>query len=667
MKRLPLAILLAVPLLCAIGALCALSGLCSLAQLRWGQPLLRQHLPVSTPYTDAPHAPSAGLSGPEALLASAQLPPADPYALAQRLRHQPGPVTRATLTPRSAYSIGDHERFWLLDLESPVFSQIDATMQYLSPHLYLWVQDDLEIPPDALRLSAHAFEERLYPTVRRFFGSEWSPGIDNDVRLTILHARFSGATGYFFSGDEYLSAVVPHSNQREMFYINPRQAEPGTEPYDATLAHELQHMVHWHADANEEAWVSEGAAELSMHLCGYPRSARVGAFAGRPDVQLTLWQAEDDGTTRHYAAAFLFLAYYAERFGAEMTRDLIASPLNGPLGFESVLRQHGLDTSFEDLFVDWTTANYLSGADVSVPAAYAYGEIQVRAQPERSVSSFPAEGTGTVHQYAADYIELHSAGTDIRVDFDGAAVSKGSLGQPMVPLVPNQAHSGSRQWWSNRGDNSDMTLTRPFDLRKLSQASLEAWLWYDIEAGWDYAHVEASIDGGESWEILTGRHTTLDNPSGNSYGPGYTGLSGDGPDRAAWVREVFDLSPFTGHNVWIRFEYLTDEAVTRPGLCVDDLRIPEIGYSYDAEASDDGWVAEGFVRTDNALPQRYVVQLIRIADKVSVERVSLDEQQRGTVTLRGFDAGQRAVLVISAVTPVTSEVGNYRYQILPLQ
>jgi immune inhibitor A len=133
------------------------------------------------------------------------------------------------------------------------------------------------------------------------------------------------------------------------------------------------------------------------------------------------------------------------------------------------------------------------------------------------------------------------------------------------------------------------------------------------------------------------------------------------------VREVFDLSPYCGRNVWIRFEYLTDEAINRPGLCLDDLRIPELDYACDAETSDDGWVAAGFVRTDNVLPLRYVVQLIRIADSVSVERIVLDQQQLGTVSLRQFVAGQKAVLVISAVTPVTAEVARYHYQIRPLQ
>ena len=64
------------------------------------------------------------------------------------------------------------------------------------------------------------------------------------------------------------------------------------------------------------------------------------------------------------------------------------------------------------------------------------------------------------------------------------------------------AHSGRYVWWSNRGDESDTTLTRTFDLTGLEQATLQAWLWYDIEKDYDYAYVEVSTDGGQTWEVL---------------------------------------------------------------------------------------------------------------------------------------------------------------------
>ena len=615
-----------------------------------------------------PSAPTPVLTDTEALLASTQIPPRDPYDLARRLKHVAGAFPPSTAMAPVEYSLGDHETFWVLNLDPLESFQVRATLRHISPHLYMWVQDDLNVEQEALERSAQTFEERLYPTIQRYFGSEWSPGIDNDRRLTVLNARFSGAAGYFSTSDEYPTAVMPYSNQREMFYINPQYEQPGTTPYDSTLAHEFQHMVHWSADTNEDAWVTEGASELAMHLCGYPRHGRISTFAHNPDTQLTSWDLHS--ASAHYSAAFLFLAYFAERFGPEMTRDVVANERNGIAGFESVLQAHEINLSFQDLFADWVIANYLDGeSGITVTTPYAYQELDVQAKAERIISSYPTQGDGTVHQYATDYIELRPAGQDVRLDFTGVAT---------ITLVPNQAHSGHYQWWSNRGDNSDMTLTRSFDLTGLKEATLNAWLWYDIEDGWDYAYVEASADGGMTWHILPGEHTTSENPSSNSYGPGYTGVSGqenDGPGNAEWIEESFDLSRYAGQQVSVRFEYLTDEAVTRPGLCVDDIRIPELGYSYDAEESDGGWKARGFVRSDNTLPQRYIVQLIRIAERapsssgrsqVSVERLPLSKEQSGSWSIHGLDRSVRkAALVISAATRGSREPASYHYEIYP--
>jgi immune inhibitor A len=566
--------------------------------------------------------------------------------------------------PKS-YRVGDRERFWVLDL-APVRSfQVQATLRHITPHLYLWVQDDLDVPQEALERSAQIFDERLYPTVRAYFGAEWSPGIDNDLRLTVLHARFAGATGYFSSTDQYPSALASNSNQREMFYINPEQAEPGSSAYEGTLAHEFEHMVHWYADPNEDAWINEGMAELAMYLCGYSRDFRVRAFADAPDTPLTQWEVQDNCLEQHYGAAFLFMQYFAQRFGAEMTRDLVACPLNGSAGVDAVLQQHASGLSFDELFADWTVANYLSGTGYAMAAAYDYKDLVVHAKAERMVSTYPAQGDGTVHQYAADYIEIDPNGQNVQLQFTGGGISSDANGLPMTRLVPNQAHSASQQWWSNRSDNSDMTLTRCFDLSGLSKATLQAWLWYDIEDGWDFAYVEASIDGGATWQILPGAYTTEDNPSGNSYGPGYTGRSGAGESAvgATWIQDSFDLSPFVGRQTCIRFEYLTDEAVNGPGFCVDDVRIPELGYSYDAESSDGGWVAQGFVRTNNSLPQLFLVQLIRIGSQVSVEQVRLREDQSATVNIDGSGDTQKAILVVSAITPCTYEMASYRYEL----
>ena len=207
-----------------------------------------------------------------------------------------------------------------------------------------------------------------------------------------------------------------------------------------------------------------------------------------------------------------------------------------------------------------------------------------------------------------------------------------------------------------------MTLTRTFDLSGVDEAVLQFWTWYDIEEDWDFAYVEVSTDGGQTWDITPGRYTTTENKSGNSFGHAWTSNSGGG-DTPEWIQEEVDLSAYAGQVIDVRFEYITDDAINQVGFLVDDIAIPAVGYLDDAEAGDGEWVAEGFVRMDNVLPQRYVVQTIELGDEPRVGRMTLDEGNRGQITINGVsDKEQQVVLVISGITPFTTEVATYEYQ-----
>jgi hypothetical protein len=99
---------------------------------------------------------------------------------------------------------------------------------------------------------------------------------------------------------------------------------------------------------------------------------------------------------------------------------------------------------------------------------------------------------------------------------------------------------------------------------------------------------------------------------------------------------------------------------------VDDITIPELAYGYDAE-SDDGWEAEGFIRMENILPQRWVVQVIEIAGRETrVHKIELNEEQKGEYLIKADEVDQ-VVLVVSALAPSTTEVGTYRYEVMEVE
>jgi len=99
-------------------------------------------------------------------------------------------------------------------------------------------------------------------------------------------------------------------------------------------------------------------------------------------------------------------------------------------------------------------------------------------------------------------------------------------------------------------------------------------------------------------------------------------------------------------------------------LLIDDITVPELNYSCDFESDDCGWKAEGFVRFDNILPQTYVVQVIRkTGTKTTVERMTLDDSNTGSIKLDVASSSDSVIVVVSGTTPFTTELASYKYEI----
>lgn len=587
-------------------------------------------------------------------LEQAQMPPYDRMLLAREF--QGAGTTFATPTAPRQYKIGDKETFWVnRDLQNENV-QVSATLRYMNDVVYMWVEDGVQVNDADLKRSADYFANTIYPTNRKYLGSEPNPGIDNDPRLHILNTRFN-ALGYFWPLDLLPPDVAKHSNQHEMFYVNTQMMLPGTQLYDSTLAHEFAHMIHHNQNQRgDAAWITEGFGDLGIELNGFD-TGHVPAFAQDPDLQLNAWGSLPNMSVPHYGAAYLFMSYLLNRFGDEFVRDVFSSNRNGIPSVEYALAKHAPDLSFDQVFADWVAANFVQSAAFGPHYAYGKGELQL--QPTVSLDRYPAQGSDTVHQYGTDYIQLVPNGGDVTFHFDGSDT---------VRAVPTDPYSGKMMWWSGRTDSSDSRITREFDLSGVNRATLKFWTWYSIEDDFDYGYVSVSTDGGNTWKTLPGTTTTNRDPNATNLGNGLTCESGVGcgkPDEAPqWIQETFDLSPYAGQKILLRIEQVTDPVYAAPGLAVDDIEIPEIGFRDDAETSDNGWVAEGFARIDNILPQRFIVQAIEYGAEPKVVPIPLDSANRGSFTTTNFGKGvNRIVIAISGSTPITWEQANYQYQV----
>ena len=379
--------------------------------------------------------------------------------------------------------------------------------------------------------------KKIVTTDRSFFGSEWSPGIDNESRLYLLYVHGVGdrIAGYFSSNDEIPIQAHKYSNEHEMFIINSDTTGLGEEFTYGVLAHELQHMIHWYRDRNEESWLNEGFSELAAFLNGYDIGGFDNVYISDPDMQLNDWPNDPDTTTPHYGAGFLFVNYFLNRFGDKATQAVVEDKMNGLDSIEGVLRdlnindpQTGQAIHADDLFADWVVTNYLLDPSVG-DGRYQYKNYPnaSKASPTTFIDQCPGKlENQTVHQYGADYLDITCNGK-YNLTFKGNTETR---------LLPESPHSGKYAFWSNKGDESDMTLTQSFDFTNaIGDIYIDYWTWYDLETDFDYTYLEASEDG-QSWTILKTPSGTDKDPSGNSYGWGYNGES------KKWLKEKVDLS-----------------------------------------------------------------------------------------------------------------------------
>ena len=611
--------------------------------------------PTSPPPPLDRHPPTANAHDLLTELEDISIPPRDLAALTERLGGS-GPIPRTAVTEPTPYQVGDVDTFWYKDQDAGTNVTVEAELYYRSDELYMWFEEGMRVRDAELAEAVQFLEEQLLPTHRAFFGTENRPGIDGDPRVHILHLEEIGgiAAAYFNSADGYVQAVNPYSNEREILYISMKSRDLGSDEYFGSVAQEMQHLIHQNTDPNEAAWLNEGMSELSLHLNGL-NPDREADYAAHTDIQLTNLTYERELVSAHYAAAFLFTNYFRELYGESATQALNQNPGDGLQGFNQLLEALATGLSADDFFADWLVANYLVSIERPT-GVWSYETVDLPAlELAEDHRRFPTEVSGSVAQYGADYIRLRGD-EPLRLDFTGSQ---------RVPLLATSAHSGSALWSTLPADKSDMTLTGRFDLSGLTSATLSFWTWYEIEAGWDYAYLAVSTDTGISWQLLETAAMTRDNPQGNSFGPAFTGISGGGV-APVWIQQEADLTPFAGHEIMIRFEYVTDDAIHLTGFAVDDVAIPELAFSDEMESAASPWFGLGFVRHENHLPQRYRLQLIYLGDEaIRVERLTLAEDNTGSWSI---DLGQdfdEAILIIAGLTPVTSQAAAYQYTIEP--
>lgn len=319
--------------------------------------------------------------------------------------------------------------------------RISATLLKISPHLYFYIDSkwfnslsssqQSEVYSSLANLSQE-FENKIYPTLVSYFGSEPKPGIDGDFHITVLvHPMKEKTGGYFNSGDCYFKAQYPTSNEREMFYLNATYlTSPQAKSY---LSHEFLHLITFNQKekilgVQEEIWLNELRSEIAPTILGYDDvytgsnlQTRVHDFLSSPTDSLTEWQNKE----ADYGVLNLFAQYLVDNYGIDILIDSLKSEKTGILSLNESFRKKGFNVNFSQVFTDWTIT--VAANDCSLGEKYCYKNENLKNFRITPVINFlpiakksSLSATQTTKDWSGNWFKFIGGRGDLKIEFIGS-------------------------------------------------------------------------------------------------------------------------------------------------------------------------------------------------------------------------------------------------------
>ena len=366
-----------------------------------------------------------------------------------------------------ADTLGTIRSFYVYNFVKNQFDQVNAKLMAIGNLTQVWVDtaeiNNGHVDQEVVDSIFNALEKRTPPTSRNpnkgiveldheYFGLP--PNVDGDGKTDFLIVDIKDGwqpgsgyiAGFFFSNDQYPRTG---SNRRDMLYID---SYPGiyyngqrnpAKPL-STLAHEYQHLIHFHYDKDEATFVNEGLSEVAEVICGYPLR-NPSRYFQNTDVPLFDWGNISGNVLADYSRAALFTLYYTEQLGDSVLKKVVQEPGNGVYGINNVLSSIGAGVDFNGLFTNFCIANYLNDRTVATEYGYVY---PVSGKPkETHFNTAPnVSAKDSVYNYAVDYIAF-AYGESLKVTFTGSgaltikAIELSKSGNKVVNVPLNQEFS----------------------------------------------------------------------------------------------------------------------------------------------------------------------------------------------------------------------------------
>ena len=282
----------------------------------------------------------------------------------------PAPAASPAASPALPLST-ETTLFWAYDLVSNAPYQLSAAKVGEGISCSVYLESGATVSAAAVAAIVSQFDSTIYPNVTAAFGPVPSPGVDGDPKVVLLLLNIrdgfaSGSSsyvaGYFDPFNEYDPSQVPTSNKREMIYMNVNPATgivPGGAEFGATLAHELQHVIHWEQKTRrqglqDDAWLDEAMATVAPTYCGYGTDwDRVRTFELAPATSLTRWE----GSIENYGVVYMWAQYLKDQLGGGIFRRMLENAQTGIGSVNGALAAVGYPWDFSGVFRNWAVAN----------------------------------------------------------------------------------------------------------------------------------------------------------------------------------------------------------------------------------------------------------------------------------------------------------------------
>ncbi|MFY9457646.1 MAG: hypothetical protein WAP23_01820 [Candidatus Spechtbacterales bacterium] len=268
--------------------------------------------------------------------------------------------------------------------------RVTATLQHEGLRARFYVSDQywyglgasgqLALLSDMRNLSGE-FDSVIYPKLRDIFGSENTPGVDGDPKITILLSRMKeDAGGYIREQDGFPREKISVSNAREMINLN--VSHVGKQRAKSFLAHEFQHLITLNQkilqrSVQEEVWLNELRSEIAPTLLGYDNpdvylgsnlEARAAAFLKIPSDAILDWENE----IKDYASINLFAQYILDHYGRSVLAAMAQSDKAGIASFNEALSFFGFKETFSDVYTNWIITNLVNNCALLPINTYCY-------------------------------------------------------------------------------------------------------------------------------------------------------------------------------------------------------------------------------------------------------------------------------------------------------